>query len=336
MGLIFTYCILLTTPLVLWFRVAKRMLPPEATEGAAYDRFLVDFKKRLSRHPRLRGHALNSTTDIETALQKLDKHADDLVTSTASAVFLSTAVLQSGRLDVLVVFAAQTRLIWQIAHVYYQRPSLRDFVQPYANVASTAFIAAGIEDIDVDVLVGTIFGSTVAAIPGMHLLASSILSGSANAFLTLRVGMITKEYCRCTVRVEKTGLESRHPESCEAAWLHCSGGNCEVVEGHGERIKNKTEPSVRACNPSSRNLAAASFTCDKPRRPTSRSLRTAKRLCRCRVRRRALYLALGLKPIVQIVTVGPSTLLVKFVGTLLNLLLNRDQGGWLVRLRGEC
>ena len=117
-GLIFTYCILLTTPLVLWFRLPKRMLPPEATEGtAAYDRFLADFKKRLARHPRLRGHALNSTTDIETALQKLDKHADDVVTSTASAVFLSTAVLQSGRLDVLVVFAAQTRLIWQIAHV---------------------------------------------------------------------------------------------------------------------------------------------------------------------------------------------------------------------------
>ena len=217
-GLIFTYCILLTTPLVLWFRVPKRILPPEATEGtAAYDRFLADFKKRLSRHPRLRGHALNSTTDIETALRKLDKHADDVVTSTASAVFLSTAVLQSGRLDVLVVFAAQTRLIWQVAHVYYQRPSLRDFVQLYANVASTAFMAAGIEDIDVDVLVGTIFGSTVAAIPGMHLLASSVLSGSANAFLTLRVGMITKEYCRCTVRVEKAGL--RRTATVKAAKL---------------------------------------------------------------------------------------------------------------------
>jgi hypothetical protein len=33
-----------------------------------------------------------------------------------------------------------------------------------------------------------------------------LLSGSANAFLTLRVGMITKEYCRCTARVEKAGL----------------------------------------------------------------------------------------------------------------------------------
>ena len=94
---------------------------------------------------------------------------------------------------------------------------LRDFVQLYANVASTAFIAAGIEDIDVDVLVGTIFGSTVAAIPGMHLLASSVLSGSANAFLTLRVGMITKEYCRCTVRVEKMGL--RRAATVKAAKL---------------------------------------------------------------------------------------------------------------------
>ncbi|HXY48533.1 MAG TPA: DUF697 domain-containing protein, partial [Terriglobales bacterium] len=205
-GLLFTYSILLTTPLVLWFRLPKRMAPPTTSEGEAYDRFLFDFKRRLSRHPHLRGLPLDSETDIEAALRILDKHADDVVSSTASAVFLSTAVLQSGRLDVFVVFAAQTRLIWKIAHVYYQRPSLRDFVQLYANVASTALIAAGIEDIDVDVLVGTIFGSTVAAIPGMHLLASSILSGSANAFLSLRVGIITKEYCRCTTRVEKKGL----------------------------------------------------------------------------------------------------------------------------------
>jgi Domain of unknown function (DUF697) len=205
-ALVFTYCVLLATPFVLWFRLPKRMEPPASSEGEAYDRYLLDFKKRLSRHPHLRGFPLGSTTDIEVALQTLDKHADDVVTSTASAVFLSTAVLQSGRLDVLVVFAAQTRLIWRIAHVYYQRPSLRDFAQLYANVASTALVAAGIEDIDVDVLVGTIFGSTIAAIPGMHLLASSVLSGSANAFLTLRVGMITKEYCRCTTRVEKKGL----------------------------------------------------------------------------------------------------------------------------------
>jgi hypothetical protein len=42
------------------------------------------------------------------------------------------------------------------------------------------------------------------------------------------------------------------------------------------------------------------------------------KLCRCRVRLRAFYLALGLEPIVQIVTVSSSALLVAFVGTLLN------------------
>jgi hypothetical protein len=57
---------------------------------------------------------------------------------------------------------------------------------------------------------------------------------------------------------------------------------------------------------------------------------------RWRFRLRALYLALGLKPIIQIVTVCPSALLVKFVGALLNLLLHRDQDGRLVRFRCEC
>jgi hypothetical protein len=216
-GLIFLYCFLLITPLVLWFRLPKRILPPEESEGPEYERFMADFTRRLTRNPRLRGACLDSSEKVANALQILDKAADESIASAASAVFLSTAALQSGRLDVLVVLAAQTRLIWNIAHVYYQRPSLRDFVQLYANVASTAFIAAGVEDVDVDVLVSTVFGSTVAAVPGMHLLTSSMLSGSANAFLTLRVGMITKEYCRCTTRVERSGL--RRAATLQAAKL---------------------------------------------------------------------------------------------------------------------
>ncbi|HEY3627026.1 MAG TPA: DUF697 domain-containing protein [Terracidiphilus sp.] len=216
-GLIFLYSALLLAPIVLWFRVPKRKSPPSATEGPEYEQFMADFRKRLARNNRLRGASLATAEELAAAIRLLDKHAEDAVVSNASAVFLSTAVLQSGRLDVLVVLAAQTRMIWKVAHVYYQRPSLRDLVHLYANVASTAFIAAGIEDVDVDVLVSTIFGSTVAAIPGMHLLAEAVLSGSANAFLTLRVGMITKEYCRCTAQVEKSGL--RRTATLQAARL---------------------------------------------------------------------------------------------------------------------
>jgi hypothetical protein len=216
-GLVFLYSALLLAPIVLWFKVPKRKSPPARSEGPEYEQFMADFRKRLSRNARLRGVSLTNPEEVDAAICLLDKHSDDLVVSTASAVFLSTAVLQSGRLDVLVVLVAQTRMIWRMAHVYYQRPSLRDLVHLYANVASTAFIAAGIEDLDVDVLVSTIFGSTVAAIPGMHILAEAVLSGSANAFLTLRVGMIAKEYCRCTTRVEKSGL--RRVATLQAAKL---------------------------------------------------------------------------------------------------------------------
>ena len=249
-ALIFIYCVLLVTPVALWFRLPKRMLPPTVAEGAEYDRFMIDFKKRLARNPRLRDIKLDEPTHVTAALQILDKHADDAVVSAASAVFLSTAVLQSGRLDMLVVLSAQTRLIWNVAHIYYQRPSLRDFVQLYANVTSTAFIAAGFEDVDIDVLVSTIFGSTVAAIPGMHLLASSVLSGSANAFLTLRVGMITKEYCRCTVQVEKSGL--RRAATVQAAKLlggYCAGRNGEAVEGCSRRIENEIDGCLQSGDP---------------------------------------------------------------------------------------
>ena len=51
---------------------------------------------------------------------------------------------------------------------------------------------------------------------------------------------------------------------------------------------------------------------------------------------RAPYLALGLKPIVPVVTVCSPTPLVKFVGVLLNPHRNRDQDGRLDRLRFEC
>jgi hypothetical protein len=72
---------------------------------------------RHSRNPRLRNTQLVSHADVGAGLQVLDKHADEAVPSAASALFLSTAGLQGGRLDVLVVLADQTRLIWRVANV---------------------------------------------------------------------------------------------------------------------------------------------------------------------------------------------------------------------------
>jgi Domain of unknown function (DUF697) len=140
-GLVFVYSALLLTPAVLWLRLPKQLQPPAKTDGPEYSTFLAGVRKRLSRNSRLAGQALSTEADIQAALRTLDGQADRVVSDAASTVFLSTAVSQSGRLDGLVVLVAQSRLVWQVAHIYQQRPSVRQFVQLYANVASTAFVA---------------------------------------------------------------------------------------------------------------------------------------------------------------------------------------------------
>lgn len=216
-GLAVVYSALLLSPVYLWLRLPKQLQPPANTDCPEYVAFLAGMRKRLSRNSRLAGQELSTETHIEAALRTLDRQADSMVSDAASTVFLSTAVSQSGRLDGLVVLVAQCRLVWQVAHVYQQRPSPRQFVHLYANVATTAFVAGEIEDIDLEGLLATILGSGVAAFPGVQLLANSVVSGAANAFLTLRVGMIAKQYCNCLVRIDRRSI--RRAATVQAAKL---------------------------------------------------------------------------------------------------------------------
>jgi hypothetical protein len=116
-------------------------------------------------------------------------------------------------------------MVWRIAKVYYQRPMLRELVQLYANVVGTAFLASEFEDIDISEQVEPILSSTLGAmavtIPGFQLAASilinSVLTGTANAFLTLRVGILARRYCGSLVCPDKRAL--RRTASAEAAKL---------------------------------------------------------------------------------------------------------------------
>jgi Domain of unknown function (DUF697) len=133
----------------------------------------------------------------------LSAEADSIVRSTASTVFLSTALMQNGRLDALIVLLTQIRMIWYVARTYVQRPSPRDLVRLYANVAGTAFVASGLESLDLGEMFAPLATSLVPAIkggiPGLSgisaLLVRCISNGAANAFLTLRVGEVTRQYC---------------------------------------------------------------------------------------------------------------------------------------------
>jgi hypothetical protein len=201
-GFFALYCV------VAYAKLPAALVPPEEKSGPTYDAYLQALRVRLALNPRTRGRPLATEEEIENAVGHLSAEADSIVRSTASTVFLSTALMQNGRLDGLIVLFTQIRMVGRIARIYVQRPSPRELVRLYANVAGTAFVASGLESLDLGEMVAPLAVSVVPAlkggIPGMSgisaLLVRCVSTGAANAFLTLRVGEVARRYCELTSR----------------------------------------------------------------------------------------------------------------------------------------
>ena len=190
-------------PVYLFYRLPPPLVPPSGASGPEHEAFIRALRDRLKRNPNLSGDALETDEQITEAMNKLGAQADALVQRHASTVFVSTAVMQNGRLDGLIVLFTQIRMIWLIANVFFQRPSPRQMLYLYGNVGTNVILAQNIQDIEFTELaaplVFSIFPSLNGAIPGMqgitNLVLNSLANGSANAFLTLRIGIMTRMYC---------------------------------------------------------------------------------------------------------------------------------------------
>lgn len=253
--LLVAYAILLLTPLYLWLRLPAALAPATADSGPEFERHLEGLRRRLARSPRLAGMSLETREDVERALTVLSEGSDEIIRDAAAGVFLTTAISQSGRLDVFLVLGAHWRLVWRLAQHYYQRPTLRDMTYLYANVAATAFVAGELEDIDVSQqvqpILSSVLGSAATSIPGFqmasNLLVHSVLTGSANAFLTLRVGMVARRYCSSLVVEDRRSL--RRSASAQAAVLLgsiVSHGAKTLVKSVAKASKNKLFGSAAA------------------------------------------------------------------------------------------
>lgn len=204
-----TLCLLcLLVPVYLILRLPRALVPPATESDPRFPRYLEQLKARLKRNPRLSGATIETREDVEAALEQLGVQADQVTRQTALRVLVSTAVLQNGSLDAISVLVAQSRMVYEIATIYTQRPSLMHLARLYSNVAVSTFLARQLDDIDLAELVQPFIsvGLTSAvgtAVPGatkvMSLVTDSLLQGSANAFLTLRVGVIAKRYCGSVV-----------------------------------------------------------------------------------------------------------------------------------------
>lgn len=200
------FAALVATPFWLYFRLPPPLVPPDAADGPEHAAYLQTLRARLRQNPRLAGMALDSDAELTAALALLAAEADRVTRQAAKAIFVGTAVMQNGRLDGLIVFATQCRLVWQIASVYLQRPTPRQMVYLYSNVAITALAATAIEEIDFAEVVTPIVvasaPSATGAVPGLQgltsLLVNCLAHGTANAVLTLRVGAVARRYCEAT------------------------------------------------------------------------------------------------------------------------------------------
>ncbi|HEY4272245.1 MAG TPA: DUF697 domain-containing protein [Candidatus Udaeobacter sp.] len=193
---------------IAYARLPAALVPPEEDVGPHYEAFLKGLRIRLAANPRTRHMPVATREQIENAVGHLSTEADAVVRRTASIVFLSTALMQNGRLDGLIVLFTQIQMVAHIARIYVQRPSPRELIRLYANVAGTAFVASGLESLDLGEMVAPLAVSVVPAlkggIPGLSgisaLLVKCVSNGAANAFLTLRVGEVARGYCELTSR----------------------------------------------------------------------------------------------------------------------------------------
>lgn len=193
--------VLLPTVWLLRLPVALRY--PSEGDLTAVTEYHQRLRAHLARNPLLADQSIDTDEAIAQALQQLRQAAERETQRTAASVLVSTALLQNGRLDGLMVLASQVQLVWRIARIYGLRPSLQQMTYLYGNVGASVLIASGLEEVDFAELTAPIVQSATPAamgsIPGLggmgNLLTNSLASGAANAFLTLRVGLITDAYC---------------------------------------------------------------------------------------------------------------------------------------------
>jgi len=126
----------------------------------------------------------------ETIKGELNK----IIISHAETVFLSTAISQNGRLDLAAVLIVNLRLIKELVVKCGFRPSYPALGRLSLNVMSAAVIAESLEGIDLNELFPAKGLQALNEVPFMKVLTGSLAQGVGNSLLSLRVGIICRNF----------------------------------------------------------------------------------------------------------------------------------------------
>ena len=136
--------------------------------------------------------------EVKAALTEKRTRSSQIVKDHARLAFLSTAVIQNGSLDALMLAYANLKLVRALVIHFGFRPSFPALLTMYGQILAAALIAERVEDMQLEdvfpPLSASVGGGVMSAIPGMHLIVHALLQGMGSAFLTLRTGYLTEEY----------------------------------------------------------------------------------------------------------------------------------------------
>lgn len=233
--------VLLLMPLIAFLRYPKVKELPLVPNSEEYAEYLDARLRQLKRNRFLVSVDYDFAGEtpeeqVHGAYFVLKKKGDMLLKKDAKAIFLTTAVSQNGVLDGLCVLFSLLRMVYGLTVLYENRPGLVRLLYLYGQIASVVLIARSLEDMDLieeqiePLMTSLVGGSVLSIVPGatgiVTLIVNSIVEGSVNALLTLRVGIIAQRYLSATVAFDKKGLR-------RGASLEASGQLGEIIKDNG-------------------------------------------------------------------------------------------------------
>ncbi|VEU80748.1 YcjF family protein [Haploplasma axanthum] len=164
---------------------------------------------------------MKNTKELKEALNKafnkhVKKEINAVIRKNAKTVMVSTAISQNGRLDLYTVVVVNIKMIRELVEMCGFRPNMKNLSKLTINVFTTALIAEGLENMDLNDLLPNSTMNILGEIPLIKPLISSILQGVSNALLTLRIGIVTRKYLFSDAK-EITKEEIRRGALIEAA-----------------------------------------------------------------------------------------------------------------------
>jgi len=141
------------------------------------------------------GNALELKESLSQVFDKtIKKELNKIIVKHAETVFLSTAISQNGRLDSLAVITINLKLIKELVVKCGFRPSYPALGRLSFNIMTSAVIAESLENINLNELFPNKTLNALSDIPFLKTILGSLAQGVGNALLSLRVGIICRNY----------------------------------------------------------------------------------------------------------------------------------------------